>query len=212
MEHWEVLPLMSRKPSYTGSQKIWLNIVMVLPLWPLAVFLTTGWGILKKGKRQRVWSHWMIQRGRGSRGQWHQSPHFHHPFPLIPKLLIFLTKRLHFSTMCFFIFGTLQMKRQVYLSKVNHVTEWNFDTAGGTIPVRVLATPYLVSLFTLVYIVLFHLLLPSYLDVPCYLNNRQRYCSVWPERDWTLYNTSTQLLSVLFKITSMWVKTPFLYG
>ena len=49
------------------------------------------------------------------------------------------------------------------------------------------ATPYLVPLFTLIYIVLFHLLLPSYLDVPCYLNNRQRYCSVWPERDWTHY-------------------------
>jgi hypothetical protein len=32
--------------------------------------------------------------------------------------------------------------------------------------------------------------LPSYLNVPCYLNNRQRYCSVWPERDWTLYSLS----------------------
>ena len=53
--------------------------------------------------------------------------------------------------------------------------------------VRVPATSYLVPLFTLIYLVLFHLLLPSYLDVPCYLNNRQRYCSVWPERDWTPY-------------------------
>jgi hypothetical protein len=53
--------------------------------------------------------------------------------------------------------------------------------------VRVPATSYLVPLFTLIYLVLFHLLLPSYLDVPCYLKNRQRYCLVWPERDWTLY-------------------------
>src|ERR1700683_1875642 len=34
-----------------------------------------------------------------------------------------------------------------------------------------------------IYIVLFHLLPPYYLDVPCYLNNRQRYCSVWSERE-----------------------------
>jgi hypothetical protein len=40
-------------------------------------------------------------------------------------------------------------------------------------------------LFTLIYEVLLHLLLPSYLIVPCYLNNRQRYCSVWPEKDRT---------------------------
>jgi hypothetical protein len=53
--------------------------------------------------------------------------------------------------------------------------------------VRVPATPYLVPLFTLIYLVLLHLLLPSHLDVPCYLNNRQRYCSVWPEKDWTLF-------------------------
>jgi hypothetical protein len=42
--------------------------------------------------------------------------------------------------------------------------------------VRVPATSYLVPLFTLIYLVLLHLLLPSYLNVPCYLNNRQRYC------------------------------------
>jgi hypothetical protein len=47
------------------------------------------------------------------------------------------------------------------------------------------ATSYLVPLFTLIYKVLLHLLLPSYLIVPCYLNNRQRYCSVWPEKDRT---------------------------
>src|SRR6202035_1356552 len=48
--------------------------------------------------------------------------------------------------------------------------------------VRISATSYLVPLFTLIYLVLFHFLLPSHLDVPCYLNNRQRYCSVWSER------------------------------
>src|ERR1700677_1789023 len=49
--------------------------------------------------------------------------------------------------------------------------------------VRIPATSYLVLLFTLIYIVLFHLLPLYYLDVPCYLNNRQRYCSVWSERE-----------------------------
>ena len=39
--------------------------------------------------------------------------------------------------------------------------------------VRIPATSYLVLLFTLIYSVLFHLLLPSYLDVPCYLNGPQ---------------------------------------
>ena len=48
--------------------------------------------------------------------------------------------------------------------------------------VRIPATSYLIPLFTLIYVVLFHLLPPYYLDVPCYLNNRQRYCSVWSER------------------------------
>src|ERR1700729_2591588 len=48
--------------------------------------------------------------------------------------------------------------------------------------VRIPATSYLVPLFTLIYLVLFHLLPPYHLDVPCYLNNRQRYCSVWSER------------------------------
>ena len=57
--------------------------------------------------------------------------------------------------------------------------------------VRVPATPYLVPLFTLIYEVLLHLLLPSYLIVPCYLNNRQRYCSVWPEKDRTLFTITT---------------------
>jgi hypothetical protein len=54
------------------------------------------------------------------------------------------------------------------------------------------ATSYLVPLFTLIYKVLLHLLLPSYLIVPCYLNNRQRYCSVWPEKDRTPF---TELLA-----------------
>src|ERR1700722_6120507 len=40
----------------------------------------------------------------------------------------------------------------------------------------------LVSLFTLVYMNLLTLLLSHYLDVPCYLTNRQRFCSVWTER------------------------------
>src|SRR6202167_4694503 len=48
--------------------------------------------------------------------------------------------------------------------------------------VRIPATSYLVPLFTLIYLVLFHLLPPFHLDVPCYLNNRQRYCSVWSDR------------------------------
>ena len=66
--------------------------------------------------------------------------------------------------------------------------------------VRIPATSYLVPLFTLIYLVLFHLLLPSYLDVPCYLNNRQRYCSVWPERDWTLYTFLNNLFLPLGEI------------
>src|ERR1700735_1272658 len=48
--------------------------------------------------------------------------------------------------------------------------------------VRIPATSYLVPLFTLIYLVLFHLLPPYHLDVPCYLTNRQRYCSVWSEK------------------------------
>src|ERR1700683_3438767 len=49
------------------------------------------------------------------------------------------------------------------------------------------ATSYSVPLFTLVYIVLFHLLLPYNLDVPSYFTNRLRYCAAWPDRDRTLY-------------------------
>ena len=64
--------------------------------------------------------------------------------------------------------------------------------------VRIPATSYLVPLFTLIYLVLFHLLLPSYLDLPCYLNNRQRYRSVWPERDWTLYIMTVATLSTRY--------------
>jgi cellulose synthase/poly-beta-1,6-N-acetylglucosamine synthase-like glycosyltransferase len=63
-----------------------------------------------------------------------------------------------------------------------------FYTFCHILIVRIPATSYLVPLFTLIYLVLLHLLLPSYLNVPCYLNNRQRYCSVWPEKDWTHYN------------------------
>ena len=48
--------------------------------------------------------------------------------------------------------------------------------------VRIPATSYLVPLFTLIYLVHFYILPPYHLDVPCYLNNRQRYCSVWSER------------------------------
>ena len=59
------------------------------------------------------------------------------------------------------------------------------------------ATPYLVPLFTLIYKVLLHLLLPSYLIVPCYLNNRQRYCSVWPEKDRTPFTTSEIQLQII---------------
>src|ERR1700677_791222 len=62
--------------------------------------------------------------------------------------------------------------------------------------VRIPAISYLIPLFTLIYIVLFHLLPQYYLDVPCYLNNRQRYCSVWSEREglftlWALRCSST---------------------
>jgi hypothetical protein len=35
---------------------------------------------------------------------------------------------------------------------------------------------------TFIYLALPHLLPPYHLDVPCYLNNRQRYCSVWSKR------------------------------
>ena len=56
------------------------------------------------------------------------------------------------------------------------------------------ATSYLVPLFTLVYIVLFHLLLPYNLDVPSYFTNRLRYCAAWPERDRTLYNPAANNL------------------
>ena len=55
-------------------------------------------------------------------------------------------------------------------------------TDRALVTVRIPATSYLVPLFTLIYLVLFHLLPPYHLDVPCYLNNRQRYCSVWSER------------------------------
>ena len=64
-----------------------------------------------------------------------------------------------------------------------------FYTFCHILIVRIPATSYLVPLFTLIYLVLLHLLLPSYLNVPCYLNNRQRYCSVWPERDRTHYTS-----------------------
>ena len=50
------------------------------------------------------------------------------------------------------------------------------------------ATSYLVPLFTLIYTVLFYPFTTIIPDVPCYLNNRKRYCSVWPERDRTLYS------------------------
>ena len=54
--------------------------------------------------------------------------------------------------------------------------------------VRIPATSYLIPLFTFIYQVLFHLLLPSHLDVPCYLTNRQRYCSALVWKDRTLYS------------------------
>jgi len=54
-------------------------------------------------------------------------------------------------------------------------------------------------------------LLPSYLDVPCYLNNRQRYCSVWHKREldslqqiyWM--NTCWKLTSTTRFIFFLWV-------
>jgi hypothetical protein len=71
--------------------------------------------------------------------------------------------------------------------------------------VRVPATSYLIPLFTLIYLVLFHLLLPSHLDVPCYLNNRQRYCSVWPERDWTLFTQGISRQENLGRVDKEWM-------
>src|ERR1700691_1931526 len=64
---------------------------------------------------------------------------------------------------------------------LSHFTPLWFVFSEGE-GVRIPATSYLVPLFTLIYEVLFHLLPPYHLDVPCYLNNRQRYCSVWSER------------------------------
>src|SRR6202050_4085613 len=63
----------------------------------------------------------------------------------------------------------------------SHFTPLRFVFSEGE-GVRIPATSYFVSLFTLIYLVLFHLLPPYHLDGPCYLNNRQRYCSVWSER------------------------------
>jgi hypothetical protein len=48
-----------------------------------------------------------------------------------------------------------------------------FEGEGVKIP----ATPYLVPFFTLIYLVLFYLLLPYNLDVPSYFTNRLRYCA-----------------------------------
>src|ERR1700677_4514600 len=69
-----------------------------------------------------------------------------------------------------------------------HFTPLRFIFLEGE-SVRIPATSYLVALFTLVYWILFHLLLPYNLDVPSYSTNRQRYCSTWPERDWILYTS-----------------------
>ena len=43
---------------------------------------------------------------------------------------------------------------------------------------------YLLLLFIILFMVTFgtYFFTPYHLDVPCYLNNRQRYCSVWSER------------------------------
>ena len=71
-----------------------------------------------------------------------------------------------------------------------------FSCLKYTLVVRIPATSYLVSLFTLIYEVLFYLLLPSYLDVPRYLNNRQRYCSVWPERELDSLHSSNFVLGL----------------
>src|ERR1700683_5610789 len=75
----------------------------------------------------------------------------------------------------------------------SHFTPLQFVFSEGE-GVRIPATSYLVPLFTLIYLVLFHFLLPSHLDVPCYLDNRQRYCSVWPEKVKTLYIKRSSLL------------------
>src|ERR1700691_1629667 len=71
-------------------------------------------------------------------------------------------------------------------TKLGSLNEEN--TRMPRLHVRMPATSYLVPLFTLIYKVLFTLLLPYNLDVPCYLNNRQRYCSVWPEREDSLHS------------------------
>ena len=91
-------------------------------------------------------------------------------FYFIMVILIYLTL---FNYLTMVTFGTYFLL---------HFTPLQFVFLEGE-GVRIPATSYLVPLFTLIYIVLFHLLPPYYLDVPCYLNNRQRYCSVWSERE-----------------------------
>ena len=55
------------------------------------------------------------------------------------------------------------------------------------VSVRIQATSYLVALFTIIYQVIFTLLLPYNLDVPSYFTNRLRYCAAWPKRIRILY-------------------------
>ena len=100
-----------------------------------------------------------------------------------------LTLTLH-STAFFWLFFIFYLAFYQFRSDLAQ----SFATDIG-LHVRIPATSYLVPLFTLIYLVLLHLLLPSYLNVLCYLNNRQRYCSVWPERDRTLYTTYTNPLN-----------------
>src|SRR6204780_1378642 len=70
--------------------------------------------------------------------------------------------------------------------------------------VRIPATSYLVPLFTLIYLVLFHLLPPYHLDVPCYLNNRQRYCSVWSERLGLFTHQLCSVVQASSKFCQLW--------
>ena len=81
---------------------------------------------------------------------------------------------------------------------------------------RIPATSYLVPLFTHIYKVLFYLLLSSHLDVPCYLTNRQRYCSIltWKGQgslqEWS--KLSWQKCWMGWMVHALWATTHFMWA
>ena len=110
--------------------------------------------------------------------------------PQSPNFSMDVTSAKHLSNL--YIVGSKIINKidKIYPAMAWSPSDWIITILSQSqgCPVRIPATSYLVPLFTLIYLVLFHLLLPSYLDVPCYLNNRQRYCSVWPEREDSLHS------------------------